>query len=80
MTAETKEQLMKGLSTIFDRDAAELAPETRLREDLNTKSMQYMAIAGTIQQLSGKRCSYSKVHQCASIQDVINLLDEKMAG
>jgi acyl carrier protein len=80
MTAETKNTFMEKLGTLFGVSADTLTQETRLREDLNTKSMQYMAIAGTIQQLSGKRCSYSKVHKCATIGELLNLLDEKLTG
>ena len=78
MTAETKNEFMEKLSALFGLDADKLTLETRLREDLNTKSMQYMAIAGTIQQLSGKRCSYSKVHKCATIGELLDLLEEKL--
>lgn len=71
---------MKVSDKFFDEvvsfyDPAEITRETKFVEDLNTTSSGYMYMIATIQDLTGKKLSYSKMKACATVGDACELCD-----
>lgn len=74
---DLKQKYLKQVYEIFDGDAESLPLTANLREDLNTKSSQYIAMMGVIQDLTGKRVKYGEIRRCNTLEDTVALLEKK---
>ena len=74
MDKEKLDSVMDQIKQVYSlRDDREITPESELKEDLNTISMQYFAMMSIIKDEFGKNVSYSQVKACKTIQDVLDL-------
>lgn len=67
--------LMQDISKVFEKEVGALSRDTRLREDLNAKSMQKLAIAASVEELTGKRVSYAQINNCKTLGEVIEFAE-----
>lgn len=75
MTEELREDFINELTMLFAKKPGELDMSARLRDDLNAKSLHYMGIVGTVEELTGKTIDYVQVHNCATIGDVVKMFE-----
>ncbi len=75
MTDELREDFINELNMLFVKKPGELDMSARLRDDLNAKSLHYMGIVGIIEELTGKMVDYAQIHNCATISDVVKLME-----
>lgn len=52
----------------------EIDMDLKFREDLNATSLQYIGMAATIEDLTGKAVSYAQIRGCATLRDAVELL------
>lgn len=70
---KVSENLLEQVAAFFE--PAEITRETEFVADLNATSSEYMYIIGTIQDLTGKKVSYSKMKACKTVGDALDLCD-----
>lgn len=70
------DKMKEEISSLFD---AEISDDTEFVKDLNATSMNYMFMIGTIEDLTGKSVSYSKMKACTTVADACALCENLVA-
>jgi acyl carrier protein len=61
------------IGKMFGKDAGDLGPETRLREDLNATSQMYFGVSALLEKLTGKKTNFADINNCSTLADVIDM-------
>ena len=64
------------LRTEFEVDSAAVVPATRLREDLDLDSIDAVALAARLEQLTGLFLKEERLTRLRTVQDVVDLVSE----
>lgn len=76
---EIREILFKAIGKAIERDPATLTPDLRWIEDLNFKSVQGMKVCGLLNYNLKTTVPLTKLIQCDTLQDAIDLLAKMTA-
>lgn len=71
-----EQKIIAILARMFNKDAADLSGATRLKEDLNAKSMNFLEISATLENEIGVDIPLDRITKVKSIQDILDVVQE----
>ena len=75
---EILEQVLNMVSMSYKKDVAELSENTSFKEDLSGASVQMVALVSEIENELDVALMLSDASGCATISDLIDLIEEEM--
>lgn len=72
-----KNEFINQLGRICQFDVDSITDETLLRDDLGASSQQFFALSAVIRKLSDKKVSYADLNQCATVGDIVALVEAR---
>ena len=70
----TQEEKLDALAEMFDRDAAELNPDTQL-DDIAWDSMAMLSVIAMAKTRFGKKITGAQIREFKTVQDILNVME-----